>query len=613
MSKGQQFGRYVEVEIRDFNSKTKTIIGNDFEIEFDYFKTVDQTTEDDSGQIRIYGLTPERIESLQFEGGEVVLRCGYLMSSIETLFVANISRLYSQNTDNTTLTTIDCSANLLNHYYTGGAVNNNLDELPMYAFLENLSETLGNKKMSFVADRVPSEHFDKVFEFLHTFPVTAIYAGSAHTVVDNVCQAFGMTYFKKEGDGYDTIGIFEFTDIGLKNILTIISNGYKKSSYVPDKNKKADFISLMKADEESLDIIVLDYGTGLIEAKTEYKISHAYADQESVTKQDDSEDKDKKKEVKKAPLISNNNTNTDNPFVSNSELKGLKIKQYFLKGTNILEPTANGQVRKATAHFAHVVSSYVGVDNIKYFSAFNDHSHRNSKFNHPKGLAFDFVLKNTSNSNAAVVASNLRKLAKEYGFNVKVGDEYNFPNQGTTAPHLHVSVYGYTGSGGSVANNTMPNTYSPTRRITIRVNKEYKRVKALLNPLAKPQSMVAVFKEYLEDDNPIYNSVDADGRTTVEVGDQEVGKVGRGATYNKYRIRSAAYKGNNKRNDWVMDLYCEDTEQKEYLSQEQLAALIAKNPTENVDIYIDESKDTPIENEVVGLNETTSTETGEGE
>ena len=63
MEMNRQFDRFAEVEIRDFDGGVKTIISNDFEIEFDYFKTIDQTQEDDSGRIRIYGLTPERIKS----------------------------------------------------------------------------------------------------------------------------------------------------------------------------------------------------------------------------------------------------------------------------------------------------------------------------------------------------------------------------------------------------------------------------------------------------------------------------------------------------------------------------------------------------------------------
>ena len=124
----RQFGRYVEVEIKDFKGKTKTVIGNEFSIEFEYFKSIDQTNEDDSGTIKIYGLTPERVKSLQTEGGEVILRCGYQDYEIKTLFVASIARLYYDVENNTTVTTIQCSANLMNYYITGTtpSVNNEM-------------------------------------------------------------------------------------------------------------------------------------------------------------------------------------------------------------------------------------------------------------------------------------------------------------------------------------------------------------------------------------------------------------------------------------------------------------------------------------------------------
>ena len=61
----------------------------------------------------------------------------------------------------------------------------------------------------------------------------------------------------------------------------------------------------------------------------------------------------------------------------------------------------------------------------------------------------------------------------------------------------------------------------------------YQRVSALLNPLVRPQSIVAV--EYALDDND-------------------------NVLFNTMRVREATYKGNNKNGDWVMDLYCEDSD-----------------------------------------------------
>ena len=118
--KGKQFGRYVEVEVKDFSSATKLIISNEFEIEFDSFKTVDETKQASVGRIVIYGLNLDTVKNLQHEGGEVTLRCGYEQLQIVNLFTAYITRFYTETATNTTVTTIECSANILDFYYTGG-------------------------------------------------------------------------------------------------------------------------------------------------------------------------------------------------------------------------------------------------------------------------------------------------------------------------------------------------------------------------------------------------------------------------------------------------------------------------------------------------------------
>ena len=112
-----QFGRCAEVHIKDFESQTKLVIGNDFEIEFDFFKTIDETRQASVGTIKIYGLKPSTVNSLQRDGGEVTLMCGYYGTEMTALFTAYISRMYINKTNNTTETTIECSANLFDYYF----------------------------------------------------------------------------------------------------------------------------------------------------------------------------------------------------------------------------------------------------------------------------------------------------------------------------------------------------------------------------------------------------------------------------------------------------------------------------------------------------------------
>ena len=47
-AKERQFLRNAKVIVKNFKKENKIEIGSEFEIEFEYFKTIDQTKEDDS-------------------------------------------------------------------------------------------------------------------------------------------------------------------------------------------------------------------------------------------------------------------------------------------------------------------------------------------------------------------------------------------------------------------------------------------------------------------------------------------------------------------------------------------------------------------------------------
>lgn len=107
-----QFGRFVNVEILDFKSGNKTAIGNVFEIEFSFFKTIDHVKEDDMGQVKIYGLTKERIKSFQSSGGEIRVYAGYLYNEIVPVFVGRVARLYGVIENGVPVLNIECSSNM---------------------------------------------------------------------------------------------------------------------------------------------------------------------------------------------------------------------------------------------------------------------------------------------------------------------------------------------------------------------------------------------------------------------------------------------------------------------------------------------------------------------
>lgn len=431
MIDGIQFGRYVEVEIRDFESKVKTVIGNEFEIQFDYFKTLDQTKEDDSGRILIYGLTEERIKTLQVSGGEVQLRCGYDRSQIDTLFIASIARVYSEISDNTSITTIECSANLLNYYRSSSVSSGGADKKSLSAFLFDISKSIGRVGIVLNLDNFGESEHQKVIEFFETYPIKNAYVGAAEEVLNLICNIFGLAMKKGEGEEYNK-NVFTVTPLGVKTIKNFITKGYDRlpQAKKPSSNEVV-FNATLLEDENSRVVAVLGDDTGLIDSKIEYKIATAYADQRLTADEEET----------------------------------LKSQQ---KRAKVVEKE-NEKIEKA------------------------------------------------------------KKKGKDY--EKKVG----------------------------------------TLRTTIQIDRKYNRVKALLNPLVKPQSTVSV-QERVDTDMDLRGA-----------GDLAYDKA---VTYRLYRVRSATYKGNNKRDDWIMDLYCQDTDV-EPLDAESLARLQQTVSPEDIQIEND--------------------------
>ena len=74
--------------------------------------------------------------------------------------------------------------------------------------------------------------------------------------------------------------------------------------------------------------------------------------------------------------------------------------------------------------------------------------------------------------------------------------------------------------------------------------------------MVKPQSLVAVFESTEVPEAATIIGSDENKNTRVTSNKKETTE----GAYGKYRVRNATYKGNNKRGDWIMDLYCEDSD-----------------------------------------------------
>ena len=116
--KDKKFGRYCSVEVRNFITGQKHTIGNDFNITFEFFKTIDEVDNASTGTIRIVGVTKETFDIMKSDGGEVSLSVGYVNTEIDLLFVATITRMYLVVENGTLVTVIECSANVMNYHFS---------------------------------------------------------------------------------------------------------------------------------------------------------------------------------------------------------------------------------------------------------------------------------------------------------------------------------------------------------------------------------------------------------------------------------------------------------------------------------------------------------------
>lgn len=461
----RQFGRYVEIEIRDFKSKTKKIIGNDFEIDFEYFKSIDQVQEDDSGKIRIYGLTPDTIKSLQEGGGEVLLKCKYRESNLETLFHAYIARIYAEVSNNTTMTTIECSANLMNYYQSGTVQGSpNASPTSFLQFLLSVGKALGATETIIqpLHQQGLSEKFHKDFgEYVNTAEFKASFVGTHQQLLEDIKNNLGIGYIKKPLDSGGFSISFIFNDSAIEQITKIIDSGYRKvpvSSNLPAitpesqqvQNDRFEALKKMQtAESDDYEVVVLNEKTGLISVKIEYKIATAYADR----------------------------------VLYDSDVETLKSQQD-------------------------------GID-----------------------------------ANVLVEKNRLKELEKERKAKEK------------------------------------GKTYIPKKskfRTEIKVNRKYAKVKALLNPNVKPQSLVAV----AEGVSLIIKDKDLSGNKVVDAEGQELEK----REYLKMRVKDVRFKGNNKKGDWIMEAYCLDTDSKEQITAVDFSQLKRTTSPEDLTEEAEESE-----------------------
>ena len=349
---GWQFGRYAEVIIKDFNKNVRTVVGNDFEIEFEFFKSVDDSKQNSTGVIRIKGLSEERCEAFSESGGEVTLRCGY-QDNIETLFVAYIMRMYKEIRDNTTVMTIECSMNVQEFFYSSGfetIINaNGLGyRAPLNVMLKNYAEKLGYVRVDFHTDGTfTKEEQAQVNEIYNKGVVTFQFEGTSNGQLNGICESIHVSRTNLPTD--DGLVLQLVAKQGFLDVLgesEMISDEESKKYY----KDYVDFRGMYQATQSDGfgTLTTLSTTTGLLSTQVEYKIAKAYRDQELMS---DSEETLQSKE-KTAKFYENEKKRKADGKKELKAVKGFKaktarneiqVRRRYLKLTALLNPKVRPQ------------------------------------------------------------------------------------------------------------------------------------------------------------------------------------------------------------------------------------------------------------------------------
>ena len=359
INKGIQFGRYAEVEVRNYTTGEIITIPNQFEIDFEFFKTIDENENSSVGTISIKGLTQETYKRMSSEGGSVTLRCGYTNSEIKPLFIAMITRMWQVRENGTTTTNINCSANTLEYFYNsydgGGTGVRSLHEVLM-----DVSKLAGSNGIILDFSNVPKQYVDKVTEYVLTLSVTTDFEGVVKDVIRVMCDNFMLTRKTEPQEDGSFSFVYSFTQAGVNFVLKQIAEGYPKVPNIKEHSKsryalKSLFVTQV---DRYKDVYILSRNTGLRKVEEEYKIATAYetvelaanevqtdkskaAIAQSNAKRREQDEKDAKRKADGKTVkdrVRNNRT--------------IKINRKYAKVTALLNPSVTPQ-----GHV--VVSSYI--------------------------------------------------------------------------------------------------------------------------------------------------------------------------------------------------------------------------------------------------------------
>lgn len=392
---GVQFDRFIEVTIKNFITKEQHVISNDFNITFEFLKSIDEIAQASTGSMQITGLSRETFNKIKSEGGEIQVDCGYKYNEISTLFFAVITRMWQDSGNGTLTTNIEFSANVLNYSFYGQ------EELSAVSMI-NVSPNKIFYKVAKASNAipivdaftVPLNKQDQFYEFIKTASFSVYVQGEdLRETLKNIVKDLGFTMTTSKSKDGELEYLFTITNEGWSNMQQKINNGYQKISKV-DKSKSAvnatlkednklkqeavKFINLFETSESlTKKAVVLGYKTGLKSFEPEYRIATVLETKELAKNEKytqsaiDSMNKAEEARVKRIEKEANRLAKGLKPLKTKVEkIKEVKVNREYMRVKALLNPQVKPQ--------SHIMLlqkqgySIYRVRNVKYMASNRD-------------------------------------------------------------------------------------------------------------------------------------------------------------------------------------------------------------------------------------------------
>jgi len=201
------FNRYVSVRVKNLQTGVVTTISNDFKIEFEYTKYLDESKSASGGSIKIYGLKQETVSEFGQLYSTVELVCGYLQDSEyspKTLFIGQATEISFRHDNPVSETSIQVSSGFANLNMGKKLLKSYAPDVDLMSVLLDLSEVdsgftefrtakeAGKTKivLNFLLDN--SFIYDYVSSY--KFPYGYYLHGTIKESLDEICYITGLNW-----------------------------------------------------------------------------------------------------------------------------------------------------------------------------------------------------------------------------------------------------------------------------------------------------------------------------------------------------------------------------------------------------------------------------------